>query len=111
LAIVLEGLVINRAAIRRNLAFLHGINMAESVMIELTRRGMNRQDSHERIRMASMQALVEEQPLADVLGRDPEVLRYCSKSDIAALLNPDSYIGTSVRQVDRVVKKLTPLCI
>ena len=37
---VLEGLVINRAAIRRNLVFLHGINMAESVMIELTRRGM-----------------------------------------------------------------------
>ena len=30
--------------------FLHGINMAESVMIELTRRGMNRQDSHERVR-------------------------------------------------------------
>ena len=111
MATVLEGLVINRAAIRRNLAFLHGINMAESVMIELTRRGMNRQDSHERIRMASMQALVEEQPLADVLGRDPEVLRYCSRADIAALLNPDSYIGTSVSQVDRVVAKLTPLCI
>jgi adenylosuccinate lyase len=110
MATVLEGLVINRAAIRRNLAFLHGINMAESVMIELTRRGMNRQDSHERIRMASMQALVEEKPLADVLGRDSEVLRYCSRADIAALLNPDSYIGTSESQVDRVVAKLAPLC-
>jgi adenylosuccinate lyase len=107
---VLEGLVINRAAIRRNLAFLHGINMAESVMIDLTRRGMNRQDAHERIRMASMQALVEERALADVLGADPEVLRYCSRTDIAALLNPDSYIGTSVQQVERVLEKLTPLC-
>jgi adenylosuccinate lyase len=107
---VLEGLVINRAAIRRNLAFLHGINMAESVMIELTRKGMNRQDAHERIRMASMQALVEERSLAEVLGTDPGVLRYCSRTDIAALLNPDSYIGTSVRQVDRVIEKLTPLC-
>jgi adenylosuccinate lyase len=107
---VLEGLVINRAAIRRNLAFLHGINMAESVMIDLTKRGMNRQDAHERIRMASMQALIEERSLADVLGTDPEVLRYCSRTDIAALLNPDSYIGTSVRQVDRVIEKLTPLC-
>jgi len=111
MANVLEGLVINRAAIRRNLSFLHGINMAEAVMIELTRRGMNRQDAHERIRMASMQALVEEKPLADVLGRDSEVLRYCSRADIAALLNPDSYIGTAVNQVDRVVAKLTPLCI
>jgi adenylosuccinate lyase len=107
---VLEGLVINRAAIRRNLAFLHGINMAESVMIDLTRRGMNRQDAHERIRIASMQALVEERALADVLGADPEVLRYCSRTDIAALLNPDSYIGTSVQQVERVIEKLTPLC-
>jgi adenylosuccinate lyase len=107
---VLEGLVINRAAIRRNLAFLHGINMAESVMIELTRRGMNRQDSHERVRIASMQALVEVRPLADVLASDPEVLRYCSRTDLASLLNPDSYIGTSVRQVERVIEKLSPLC-
>jgi len=108
---VLEGLVINRAAIRRNLGFLHGINMAESVMIELTKKGMNRQDSHERIRMASMQALAEKRPLADVLGADPEVVRYCSKVDIAALLNPDTYIGTSVLQVERVIDKLSPLCI
>ncbi|MFA6226799.1 MAG: adenylosuccinate lyase [Methanoregula sp.] len=111
MTVVLEGLVINRAGIRRNLAFLHGINMAESVMIELTKKGMNRQDSHERVRMASMQALAENRPLADVLGADPEIVRYCSKSDIAALLNPDTYIGTSVQQVERVSEKLSPLCI
>jgi adenylosuccinate lyase len=107
---VLDGLVINRPAIRRNLAFLHGINMAEAVMIELTKKGMNRQDAHERVRIASMQALVEERSLADVLGLDPEVQRYCSKTDIAALLNPDSYTGTSVLQVERVIGKLSPLC-
>ena len=111
MANVLEGLVINRAAIRRNLAFLHGINMAESVMIELTKKGMNRQDSHERVRMASMQALAENRPLADVLGADPEIVRYCSKNDIAALLNPDTYIGTSVQQVERVIGKLSVLCM
>ncbi|MDO9550650.1 MAG: adenylosuccinate lyase [Methanoregula sp.] len=111
MAVVLDGLVINRAGIRRNLAFLHGINMAESVMIELTKKGMTRQDSHERVRMASMQALAENRSLADVLGADPEIVRYCSKSDIVALLNPDAYIGTSVQQVERVIDKLSPLCI
>jgi len=111
MTVVLDGLVINRAAIRRNLAFLHGINMAESVMIELTKKGMNRQDSHEHVRMASMQALAENRPLADVLGANPEIVRYCSKSDIAALLNPDAYIGTSVRQVERVIEKLSPLTL
>jgi adenylosuccinate lyase len=102
--------VINRAAIRRNLAFLHGINMAEPVMIELTRKGMSRQDAHESVRMASMQALAEGKPLADVLATDPEVVRYCSKTDIAALLNPDAYTGTAVQQVERVIGKLSPLC-
>ena len=111
MAVVLEGLVINKAAIRRNLAFLHGINMAESVMIELTRKGMSRQDAHERVRMASMQALAEGKPLAEVLGNDPEIVRYCSKGDIAALLSPDAYIGTAVKQVERLIEKLSPLCI
>jgi adenylosuccinate lyase len=108
---VIEGLVINRAAIRRNLAFLHGINMAEPVMIELTRKGMNRQDAHESVRLASMQALAEGKPLADVLAMDPEVVRYCSKADIATLLNPDTYTGTAVQQVERVIEKLSPLCV
>ncbi|NMB80167.1 MAG: adenylosuccinate lyase [Methanomicrobiales archaeon] len=111
MATVLENLVINRAAIRRNLGFLHGINMAESVMIELTKKGMGRQDAHERIRMASMQALAEGRPLADVLGADPEIVRFCSKTDIAALLSPDTYIGTAVQQVDRLIARLSPLCV
>ncbi|MGB8308324.1 MAG: adenylosuccinate lyase [Methanoregula sp.] len=106
---VLDKLEINRAAIRRNLGFLHGINMAESVMIELTRRGMNRQDAHERVRMASMQALAESRPLADVLREDQEVLRYCSRKDLETLLAPDTYIGTSVAQVNHVIGKLSPL--
>src|SRR5512137_71262 len=111
MTVVIDGLVINRAAIRRNLAFLHGINMAEPVMIELTRKGMNRQDAHEAVRLASMQALAEGKPLADVLSTDPEVIRFCSKADIAALLNPDAYTGTAVRQVERVVQKLSPFCL
>jgi len=108
---VLEGLVINKAAIRRNLAFLHGINMAESVMIELTKKGMSRQDSHERIRTASMAALAAGKPLAEILGADSEVVRYCSKAEIDALLAPDAYIGTAVLQVERLKEKLSPLSI
>jgi len=110
MAVVLEGLVINRAAIRRNLDFLHGINMAESVMIELTKKGMNRQDAHERVRAASMKALAEGRPLADVLGADAGVTKYCKKDGLAALLDPDAYTGTSVEQVERVIAKLSPLC-
>ena len=106
---VVRGLVINRASIRRNLALLHGINMAESVMIELTKKGMNRQDAHELVRVASLQALAEQRSLADVLSTDPEIIRFSSKQELGQLLAPDNYIGTSVHQVERVIEKLSPL--
>jgi len=109
MATVLEGLVINRAAIRKNLALLQGINMAESVMIELTKKGMSRQDAHERVRLASMLALAENRPLAMVLAADSMVMRHCSKQDLERLVSPDSYVGTAVEQVERVIRKLSPL--
>jgi adenylosuccinate lyase len=99
MATVIEGLVINRAAIRRNLGILHGINMAESIMIELTKKGMSRQDAHEKIRMASMQALLEDRSLAELLAADAEVVRFISRADLEALLSPDAYTGTAVQQV------------
>jgi adenylosuccinate lyase len=107
---VLEGLRLNERNIRRNLDLLHGINMAESVMIALVDRGMGRQDAHELLRKASMQALREEKPLADILAGDPGVVGYISAAEIGVLLSPEQYIGTAVVQVERVVGRLSPLC-
>jgi adenylosuccinate lyase len=89
---------------------LRGVNLAESVMIELTKRGMNRQEAHEVMRTASMQALAEDRDLAEVLSQRPEVTRFVTRDDLDRLLDPDAYIGTAVRQVDRLIEKLAPLC-
>ncbi|RXE55948.1 adenylosuccinate lyase [Methanoculleus taiwanensis] len=106
---VLEGLRINQENIRRNLMLLRGINLAESVMIELTKRGMERQEAHELMREASMQALAEGRNLADVLAERPAVAAYCSHRELLELLDPDAYIGTAVRQVEMLREKLAPL--
>jgi adenylosuccinate lyase len=107
---VLENLYLNREQIRRNLGILHGINMAESVMIELTKRGMGRQSAHELIRTSSMEALAENRPLASVLTDKPEISGYLNDREIAGLLDPETYIGTAVVQVERLIGKLSPLC-
>ena len=65
---VLEGLCIREDRIRENLNFLHGINMAESVMIELTKKGMDRQEAHEIVRISSMEALAGKCALAESTG-------------------------------------------
>jgi adenylosuccinate lyase len=107
---VLEGLKINEENIRKNLMLLQGVNMAESVMIELTKGGMERQEAHEIVRVASMAALEEQRPLAVVLSEHPDVAALLTLEQIAALLEPDNYIGTAVAQVERVTAKLAPLC-
>jgi adenylosuccinate lyase len=106
---VLEGLVIRPDQIRKNLDLLHGVNMAESVMIELTRKGMNRQEAHEKVRLASMEALSHSRPLAEVLMADIELAALISPEEIRKALDPARYTGTAVLQVDRLVRKLTPL--
>lgn len=104
---VLDGLNLREDRIKQNLSMLHGINMAESVMIELTRKGMARQDAHEIIREKSMEALSAGQSLASLLAKTPEITKYIKPADIEKLLSPEEYIGTSVRQVERVIKKLS----
>jgi adenylosuccinate lyase len=86
------------------------VNLAESVMIDLTRRGMNRQEAHEAMRTASMQALAEGRDLAEVLAERPEVTEFVTREDLDKLLDPDAYIGTAVMQVERLIEKLLPLC-
>ncbi|HQD26789.1 MAG TPA: adenylosuccinate lyase, partial [Methanoculleus thermophilus] len=58
----------------------------------------------------SLQALAEDRDLAEVLGERPEVTAFVTREDLKALLSPDAYIGTAVQQVERLIKKLTPLC-
>ena len=107
---VMDGLEFNKENIRKNLMMLRGVNLAESVMIELTKRGMSRQDAHEAMRTASMQALAEDRDLARVLGERPEVTAFVSRAELDALLDPDVYIGTAVLQVERLIEKLGPFC-
>jgi adenylosuccinate lyase len=106
---VLEKLKINRDQVRKNLGLLHGVNLAEAVMIELVTRGMDRQVAHAFVRDASMEALSGKKSLEKVLGKKKEVAALIGEEEIARLLDPDRYIGTAVEQVERVIALLTPV--
>ncbi|MDO9523712.1 MAG: adenylosuccinate lyase [Methanocorpusculum sp.] len=107
---VVENLRINTEAVTRNLQYLHGINLAESVMIELTKRGMKRQDAHEIIREASMEALAAKLPLAEILSAKPQITSYVSAEEIGRLLQPETYAGLAGVQVENLIRKLAPYC-
>jgi len=81
--------------------------MAESVMIALAGKGLDRQEAHEIVRVASMKALAEGKPLDEVLAFDGKVTACISRQEITELLNPDRYTGTAEKQVERLHGKLS----
>jgi adenylosuccinate lyase len=104
---VMDGLVIREENVEKNLAILGGVPMAEAVMVELTKRGMARQDAHEAVRVASMEAYRKKGDLAAILSADKDVKKFITRKELEALLDPEKYIGTAPRQVDRVVARLS----
>ena len=103
---VISGLEIHEDAVKRNLDLLQGVNLAESVMLELTRRGMPRQDAHEIIRRASLQALDERRPLAEILSAVPGVAELLPAEEIAGFFTAESYLGLSVEQTESLIQRL-----
>lgn len=103
---VISGLEIHEDAVKRNLDLLQGVNLAESVMLELTRRGMPRQDAHEIIRRASLQALDERRPLAEILSAVPAAAELLPAEEIAGFFTAESYLGLSVEQTESLIQRL-----
>jgi adenylosuccinate lyase len=108
---VIRGLTIRKDRVKENLWVLQGVNMAESVMIELVKRGVGRQEAHEVIRTASMDALAMKRPLDEVLLENPALKGIFTARELQDLINPEYYVGTAVAQVERVIAKLSPLAV
>ena len=106
---VLNNLLVFPEQMKRNLELTRGLNMAEAVMIELTQRGMNRQEAHALLRKCSSTSVRNNLPLAAVLLRERRVTRYIQEREIEKLIEPRKYLGSAAATVERVVEELRPL--
>lgn len=100
---VLKKLNIDLENVRKNLEAQRGLNLSEAVMIELTKRGMDRQKAHEIVRRASMRAYTNKTSLMEEIMREKEVFEKIGKRELEEILKPEKYIGNAVERVERVV--------
>ncbi len=103
---LLENLVLYPENIEKNLQMTAGMNLAESVMIRLVEKGLGRQDAHELLRRLTVRAVSERRPFLEVLSADKEIKKYLTTEELKKALNPANYIGSSVEQVDSVIRLL-----
>ncbi len=102
---VMKGLKIFPENVEKNLMLTKGLNLAEAVMIELTKKGMSRQEAHELLRRLSIKAFEENKGLKEVLLESKEARAYLSDEDIERVTNPKNYIGTAIEQVKRILEE------
>ena len=101
---IIVNLRVDEKRMLKNMELTQGRAMSEAVMIELTKKGMSRQEAHELLRRLALKSEAEERHFREILLEDKIVSSKLSAKEIDAALNPANYLGTALEQVNRVVK-------
>lgn len=94
-------MAIDERAIARNMAIYGPFAATERVLMALVAAGASRQDAHEWIREASLQAWAalregQENPLVENLTQDIQILGYLSAEQVRELMAAEGHVGTAV---------------
>ena len=106
LAQILEGQEFNDDAIQRNLDFTQGAFLAERIMVDLVEKGIGRQDGHEILRQAAIEARNAKISMKSILLQDPNIKDKFTEKELEELLDPANYIGLAISQIEEALSVL-----
>ena len=101
---ILENLVVDAEAMRRNLDLGGGLLMSEAVMMGLAPK-VGKAQAHHLAYAAAGRAMDEGGTLREALLEDHEVSALLSEAEIDALLDPANYLGSAPAMVDAVLAR------
>ena len=105
---VVSGMNVHEATIRRNLEAFGVFAATERLLMELGRRGADRQAMHEVIREASLKAWADVQkgnanPLVGLLSSDKAVLSYMKADEVVSCLDASDYCGDAAAMALKII--------
>lgn len=108
---VVKGMQIHESGVRRNLATYGIFAASERLLMELGRKGANRQEMHELIRHYSLKAWAEVQEgepntLARMLSCDKTILSFMQESEVLASLNAEEYVGDAPARTRMIIDEV-----
>ncbi|MGC1380599.1 MAG: adenylosuccinate lyase [Candidatus Baltobacteraceae bacterium] len=111
---VVEGLRVEERRIAQNLRTYAPFTGTEAVMLEAVRAGGDRQQLHESIRGASMEAWEavgrgEDNPLSRLLTGERELTALVDPAEIRRLLDPGTYVGTAPQRARLLADRIESL--
>ncbi len=111
---VIDGLRVDERRIAQNLRTYGPFAGTEAVMMEAARAGGDRQELHQRIRDAAMQAWDalargEDNPLAQTLAGDTALTALVDPAEIRRLLDPGKHVGTAPQRARVLADRIDAL--
>ena len=102
LAGVVDGLVIDEAAMRRNLESRGGLVHSQQVLLALIERGMSREDAYGIVQRIALDVWENGGDFRAALGADARVAAVLDRAALAALFAPEPYL----RHVDTIFSRV-----
>lgn len=111
---VIDGLRVEERRISHNLRTYGPFAGTEAVMMEAARAGGDRQELHEQIRSAAMEAWAalargEDNPLAQTLVADTRLTALVDPAEIRRLLDPSKHVGTAPQRARVLADRIEAL--
>ena len=108
---LVDGVLFHDTGITQNLARYGQFAASERILMELGRRGADRQIMHEVIREHSLRAwpLVQqglENPLAASLAEDPRITAYIEPAEVSVLMDVRGYVGDAPRRTRMIIAQI-----
>jgi adenylosuccinate lyase len=100
--IILVGLEVHTATMRKNLDTLGGLLLSERVMFALANK-LGKQSAHEVVYHAAMRSVEHGMAFEAALMEKPEVKQVLASKALNALFDPTTYVGLAPLIVDRVL--------
>ena len=108
---IVQTFVINQEAVTRNLYTYGDFSATESLLMDLVKKGGDRQEMHEKLKELSFLAWTDVQrgkpnPLQQLLLQEPTFLSFLSTAQIQKHFNPLTHIGIAKERTQRFLKIL-----
>jgi adenylosuccinate lyase len=101
---IVVNLRVDEARMLQNMNLTQGRAMSESVMMALTRKGVNRQEAHELLRQLTIKSEASKKTFKEILIADKLISQKMSLEEVDVALNPKNYLGTAVIQAENFAK-------
>ena len=99
---LVDRLLVYPANMQRNLQLTKGLYFSQSILLELTRRGLERKAAYEAVQRAAMKTWQGSAPLQENLAAEPDITAHLLPEEIGRLCSLDIHF----QHIDETFRKL-----